>query len=77
MDRQKITSELSIKTSSKIILLVMDGLGGLPINGKTALQAAKTPNLDALAAQSICGLTDPVFMGITPGSGPAHLSLRV
>lgn len=75
MDRQKITSELSIKTSSKIILLVLDGLGGLPINGQTALQAAKTPNLDALAAQSICGLTDPVFMGITPGSGPAHLSL--
>jgi len=75
MDREKITSELSVKTPSKIILLVMDGLGGLPINGQTALQAAKTPNLDALAAQSVCGLTDPVFMGITPGSGPAHLSL--
>jgi 2,3-bisphosphoglycerate-independent phosphoglycerate mutase len=75
MDRQKITSELSIETPSKIVLLVLDGLGGLPINGQTALQAAKTPNLDALAAQSVCGLTDPVFMGITPGSGPAHLSL--
>jgi hypothetical protein len=75
MDRQKITSELSYDTPSKIVLLVLDGLGGLPINGQTALQAAKTPNLDALAAQSVCGLTDPVFMGITPGSGPAHLSL--
>ncbi len=75
MDWEKITSELSIETPSKIILLVLDGLGGLPINGQTALQAAKTPNLDTLAAQSVCGLTDPVFMGITPGSGPAHLSL--
>ncbi|MFC2161099.1 2,3-bisphosphoglycerate-independent phosphoglycerate mutase [Acidobacteriota bacterium] len=75
MDREKVTSELSVKTPSKIILLVMDGLGGLPINGQTALQAAKTPNLDTLASQSVCGLTDPVFMGITPGSGPAHLSL--
>jgi len=75
MDREKITSELSYDTPSKIVLLVLDGMGGLPINGQTALQAAKTPNLDSLAAQSVCGLTDPVFMGITPGSGPAHLSL--
>lgn len=75
MDREKITSELSYDTPSKIVLLVLDGMGGLPINGQTALHAAKTPNLDALASQSVCGLTDPVFMGITPGSGPAHLSL--
>ena len=75
MDREKITSALSIETPSKIVLLVLDGLGGLPINGQTALQAANTPHLDTLAAQSVCGLTDPVFMGITPGSGPAHLSL--
>jgi len=75
MDWEKIARELSIKTASKIILLVLDGLGGLPIQGKTELEAAHTPNLDRLAAKSVCGLADPVFMGITPGSGPAHLSL--
>jgi 2,3-bisphosphoglycerate-independent phosphoglycerate mutase len=71
----KIVATLSADTPSKIILFVMDGLGGLPQNGKTALEAAHTPNLDNLAEKSACGLTDPVFMGITPGSGPAHLSL--
>jgi 2,3-bisphosphoglycerate-independent phosphoglycerate mutase len=75
MDWETIFREISIQTDSKIILFVMDGLGGLPVKGKTELEAAHTPNLDALAAQSVCGLTDPVFMGITPGSGPAHLSL--
>ncbi len=75
MDFEKIVKELSIETNSKIILLVIDGLGGLPMKGKTELEAAHTPNLDSLAAESTCGLTDPVFMGITPGSGPAHLSL--
>ncbi len=75
MDWEKISTELSTDTPSKIILLVMDGLGGLPRNGKTALEAALTPHLDNLAAKSACGLSEPVFMGITPGSGPAHLSL--
>ncbi len=75
MDWETIFREISVHTDSKIILFVMDGLGGLPVKGKTELEAAHTPNLDTLAAQSVCGLTDPVFMGITPGSGPAHLSL--
>ncbi len=75
MDWETIFRQISVQTDSKIILFVMDGLGGLPVEGKTELEAAHTPNLDALAAQSVCGLTDPVFMGITPGSGPAHLSL--
>ncbi len=75
MNWEKIVSEVSIQSDSKIILLVMDGLGGLPVQGKTEIEAANTPHLDHLAAKSACGLTDPVFMGITPGSGPAHLAL--
>lgn len=75
MNWEEIVSEVSIQTDSKIILLVLDGLGGLPFKGKTELEAAHTPHLDNLAAKGACGLMDPVFMGITPGSGPAHLAL--
>jgi 2,3-bisphosphoglycerate-independent phosphoglycerate mutase len=75
MNREKIVANLSQKTRSKIVLLVVDGLGGVASDGQTELEAAETPNLDRLAAAGVCGLTDPVFRGITPGSGPAHLSL--
>ena len=76
MISEEIIKSLSVKTDSKIVLLVIDGVGGLPqIGGKTELEAAKIPNLNELCQKSICGLTDPVSPGITPGSGPAHLSL--
>src|SRR5947208_3425392 len=62
--------------SSKILLVVMDGLGGYAdAEHGTELEEASTPNLDALAAQGITGLVEPVGPGITPGSGPGHLAL--
>jgi len=68
---------LAIPASTKMILFVIDGLGGLPRDegGLTELEAARTPNLDALAVRSLCGLIQHVGPGITPGSGPGHLGL--
>lgn len=70
-------SDICRRTDSKIILLVVDGLGGLPhpATGKTELETARTPHLDALASRSACGVTLPVAPGVTPGSGPGHLAL--
>jgi len=69
--------ELIIAAQTKIAMIIMDGLGGLPLEpgGKTELETAVTPNLDALAAQSELGLTVPVGPGITVESGPGHLAL--
>ena len=65
------------KNDTKIVMLVMDGIGGLPreTDNKTELEAAYKPNLDKLASNSICGLHQPVGSGITPGSGPGHLGI--
>src|SRR5437763_9235277 len=61
---------------TKILLVVMDGLGGYA-DGEhgTELEEATTPHLDELAAEGVCGLVEPVGPGITPGSGPGHLGL--
>ena len=76
MVNEEIIKSLAIKTESKIVLLVADGIGDLPSeNNKTVLEKAFIPNLNKLASKSACGLTDPISCGITPGSGPAHLSL--
>lgn len=66
-----------ISTPTKIVMLVADGLGGLPHpdTGKSELEVAQMPNLDALAQESACGLTVPVLPGVAPGSGPGHLAL--
>lgn len=68
---------LTLDKGGKILMLVMDGLGGLPREqgGPTELEAAHTPNMDRLAHEGCVGMTIPVARGITPGSGPAHLAL--
>ncbi len=74
---ESIWKELLIRNDSKIVFLIMDGLGGLPQpdGDKTELESAHTPNLDRYAAEGITGLLDPIYPGFTPGSGPAHLAL--
>ena len=75
IDRQEFLRELIQKNESKIVLLVMDGIGDIPVDGKTPLQKAQTPNLDELATKSDLGQSIPVISGVTPGSGPGHLGL--
>ena len=77
MDAQTLTRELFVRNESKIVMLVADGLGGLPMEagGKTELETAATPYLDALAARGVSGSSIPVIPGISPGSGPGHLGL--
>lgn len=74
--RMEMLKSLASGNDSKMILIVMDGLGGLPDGrGKTELETAHSPNIDALAGRSELGFLRMVDVGITPGSGPGHLSL--
>ncbi len=77
MSNAQVYHDLAIKTDSKIVMLVMDGLGGIPLqpDGKTELETAKTPNINKIAPHSTLGLLEAVAPGITPGSGPGHLGL--
>jgi 2,3-bisphosphoglycerate-independent phosphoglycerate mutase len=77
MEIQDLVRSLHEKSDSKIVLLIADGLGGLPIEqgGPTELEAAQTPNLDNLARTGVLGSMIPIKLGITPGSGPGHLGL--
>src|SRR3984957_17887652 len=77
MDLHQIIRELREPADSKIVFVVADGLGGLALEmgGKTELESARTPNLDACVREGVCGLSMPVLPGITPGSGPGHLRL--
>jgi 2,3-bisphosphoglycerate-independent phosphoglycerate mutase len=77
MNQLELMQQLAVKNTTKIVLLVLDGLGGVAMapGGPTELETARTPNLDTLAARSACGLSDAIAPGITPGSGPGHLAL--
>ncbi len=74
---ERLLKQVVIPGTTKIVLLVMDGLGGLPRRetGKSELEEADIPTLDRIAREGACGLTVPVATGITPGSGPGHLAL--
>jgi 2,3-bisphosphoglycerate-independent phosphoglycerate mutase len=73
----RLMRALQQRNETKIVMLVIDGLGGLAIGagGPTELESARTPNLDRLAAEATLGQTIPIGPGITPGSGPAHHGL--
>src|SRR6185369_4916408 len=76
-NRHSLIRSLREPNDTKIVLVVADGLGGLPQEpgGKTELETARTPNLDLCVREGTCGLSTPVLPGITPGSGPGHLGL--
>jgi 2,3-bisphosphoglycerate-independent phosphoglycerate mutase len=77
VNKLKLVNEMAVDNGSKIVLLVMDGLGGLPLEpgGPTELEAAHTPNMDALTARAALGMSDVVAPAFSPGSGPGHLAL--
>ena len=71
-------SQLTLPTTAKLALIVMDGVGDIATKDTeflTPLEAAATPNMDQLSREAIQGRMTPVAPGITPGSGPGHLAL--
>ena len=77
MNIDDVIDQLTVEEPSKIVFLILDGLGGMQFPGRqgTELEAARTPNLDALAREGTTGMILPISYGITPGSGPAHFAL--
>lgn len=76
MKQIDLMKELHEVSDKKIVMLILDGLGGIQNEtGLTELEAARTPNMDALSKESVLGLSTPIAPGITPGSGPGHLGL--
>ncbi|MGI6401845.1 MAG: 2,3-bisphosphoglycerate-independent phosphoglycerate mutase [Thermoguttaceae bacterium] len=77
MEFHELIQSLKSDSGGKIVMVVSDGIGGLPLEpgGPTELEAANTPNLDALAAKGVSGMSTPILPGITPGSGPGHLGM--
>jgi len=77
VDKLKLINEMAVDNGSKVVLLVMDGLGGLPLEpgGLTELETAKTPNMDALTNRATLGLSEVVAPAFSPGSGPGHMAL--
>jgi phosphoglycerate mutase (EC 5.4.2.1) len=75
MNDQTLLKPLIEPNTTKLVLVVLDGVGGLPVNGVSELENANAPNLSLLANNSACGLQIPVAYGITPGSGPRHLGI--
>ncbi len=75
MNDQELLKPLIEPNTTKLVLVVLDGVGGLPVDGASELEKADAPNLSLLANSSACGLQVPVAYGITPGSGPGHLGI--
>ena len=75
----RMIEDIILANDNKIIFLILDGLGDIPTPAfgyQTPLEAARKPNIDDLAQKrGVLGRIIPVDIGVTPGSGPGHLSL--